>query len=82
MEKKLKDYQIRAIEGDKALKKKGLFDLFEFYLDEGKTIVFKAPTGSGKTFIMTNYSKSVMTTGRKFTIYGLIERIYRQSYIH
>lgn len=85
MEKNLKDYQIRAIEGDKALKKKGLFDLFEFYLDEGKTIVFKAPTGSGKTFIMTKLLEKISNeiTDRKICyIWASIGKgdLYRQSY--
>jgi type III restriction enzyme len=85
MEKKLKDYQIRAIEGDKRLRKKGLYDLFEFFLDEGKTIVFKAPTGSGKTFIMTKLIEKISNdiTDRKICyIWASIGKgdLYRQSY--
>jgi len=52
MTKELKDYQIRAIEE--------IQELFEIYLKRtGKEIVFKAPTGSGKTFIMTKLLEKI-----------------------
>ena len=52
MDKQLKDYQIRVVEE--------LYDFFNFYLNkDGKEIVFKAPTGSGKTFIMTKLLEKI-----------------------
>ncbi len=52
MAKELKDYQIRAIEE--------IQELFEIYLKRsGKEIVFKAPTGSGKTFIITKLLEKI-----------------------
>ncbi|MEG0034692.1 MAG: DEAD/DEAH box helicase family protein [Bacilli bacterium] len=85
MTKKLKDYQIDAIEGNKSLKKKGLFEIFKFYMDEYKTITLKAPTGSGKTFIMTKLIEKIATeiTDRKICyIWASIGKgdLYKQSY--
>ena len=52
MSKQLKDYQIRVVEE--------LYDFFVFFLSkDGKEIVFKAPTGSGKTFIMTKLLEKI-----------------------
>lgn len=52
MSKQLKDYQIRVVEE--------LYDFFNFCLSkDGKEIVFKAPTGSGKTFIMTKLLEKI-----------------------
>lgn len=85
MAKELKNYQIDAIEGNKAKGKKGLIELFEFYLDGGRTIVFKAPTGSGKTFIMTKLIEKISNeiTDRKICyIWASIGKgdLYKQSY--
>lgn len=52
MSKILKDYQIRAIEE--------IQELFDIYIKrDRKEIVFKAPTGSGKTFIVTKLLEKI-----------------------
>lgn len=77
MAKQLKDYQIRVVEE--------LHDFFNFYINKGnKEIVFKAPTGSGKTFIMTKLLEKIsLENGERVAfIWASIGKgdLHRQSY--
>lgn len=77
MAKQLKDYQIRVVEE--------LHDFFNFYINKvNKEIVFKAPTGSGKTFIMTKLLEkiSIENNERVAFIWASIGKgdLHKQSY--
>jgi type III restriction enzyme len=77
MSKQLKDYQIRVVEE--------LHDFFNFYINKvNKEIVFKAPTGSGKTFIMTKLLEkiSIENNERVAFIWASIGKgdLHKQSY--
>ena len=52
--KQLKRYQ------EKAIKQLVTASKMYFDTDENETIVFQAPTGSGKTFMLTNYISEII----------------------
>lgn len=79
MAKILKDYQLKAVEET--------IEFFDFYLnrDNGRQIIIKAPTGSGKTFMMTKFLERVSLEheDEKFAfIWASIGKgeLHRQSY--